>query len=85
MREDNSLFDALERCLARLPDSLRSVVEAYYYEGWSGDETATRLHLAPAAVRKRLQRARTLLKQCLEQYSDSPLSPSSDSPDPSPR
>ncbi|NLT71420.1 MAG: RNA polymerase sigma factor [Verrucomicrobiaceae bacterium] len=75
VREDNSLFDALEHCLARLPDSLRSVVEAYYYEGWSGDETATRLDLAPAAVRKRLQRARTLLKQCLEQQPGSPLSP----------
>lgn len=81
MQQDNSLFDALEQCLVRLPEKLRSVVEAYYYEGWSGDEIAARLHLAPAAVRKRLQRARTLLKQCLEMTSRLPVSP----PDPDDR
>lgn len=65
-RDGLSLFDALESCLARLPETLRSTVEAYYYEGRTGDETAARLDVAPAAVRKRLQRARILLKQCLE-------------------
>jgi hypothetical protein len=65
-RNETPLFDALENCLARLPDSLRETINAYYYEGRTGDEVATRLDVAPAAVRKRLQRARTLLKQCLE-------------------
>lgn len=74
VQQDNSLFDALEQCLTRLPENLRSVVEAYYYEGWSGDEVATRLHLSPAAVRKRLQRARIILKQCLELNSSTSLS-----------
>lgn len=63
---EHSLFDALEVCLGRLPATLREAVEAYYYEGRTGDETAEHLHVAPAAVRKRLQRARLLLKQCLE-------------------
>ena len=74
--EDNSMFDALEQCLSRLPDTLRAVVDAYYYEGRNGDEVADHLHVAPAAVRKRLQRARTLLKQCLESKSGQTQSPS---------
>lgn len=73
-KEGHTLFDALEQCLARLPETLRHTIEAYYYEGRSGDEVAARLHVAPAAVRKRLQRARVLLKQCLESNQpDSPL------------
>jgi len=73
---EGTLFDALERCLDRLPDGLRATVQAYYYEGRNGDEVAAHLQLAPAAVRKRLQRARTLLKQCLDQK----LGPSHPSP-----
>ena len=73
-RSWSPLFDALENCLARLPDSLRETINAYYYEGRTGDEVATRLDVAPAAVRKRLQRARTLLTQCLEtQHGPPPL------------
>jgi RNA polymerase sigma-70 factor (ECF subfamily) len=69
-RDGHCLFDALESCLARLPETLRATVEAYYYEGRTGDEVAIRLRVAPAAVRKRLQRARILLKQCLESKQD---------------
>jgi RNA polymerase sigma factor CnrH len=74
VQEDNSLFDALEQCLNRLPVNLREVVNAYYYEGRSGDEVAELLQVAPAAVRKRLQRARALLKQCLDLKSGQTLS-----------
>lgn len=66
LRNDTPLFEALEECLSRLPETLRKTVDAYYYEGRSGDEAALRLGVEPAAVRKRLQRARILLKQCLE-------------------
>ncbi|MBP6783784.1 MAG: RNA polymerase sigma factor [Verrucomicrobiales bacterium] len=66
IQEDSSLFDALEQCLERLPENLRTAITAYYYEGRNGDEVADLLQVAPAAVRKRLQRARTLLKQCLD-------------------
>ena len=76
--QDNSLFEALEDCLERLPETLRSTIKAYYYEGRSGDDVATVLHVASAAVRKRLQRARTLLKQCLD-LKQGNLSPSPDS------
>lgn len=74
VQEDNSLFDALEQCLDRLPENLRTVIDAFYYEGRSGDEVAELLQVAPAAVRKRLQRARTLLKQCLDSKSGQSLS-----------
>ena len=66
VQEDSTMFDALEQCLERLPDQLRAVVTGYYYDGRNGDEVADLLQIAPAAVRKRLQRARTLLKQCLD-------------------
>lgn len=64
--EESTLFDTLEQCLELLPRNLRKAVNAYYYEGRNGDEVADTLHVAPAAVRKRLQRARSLLKQCLD-------------------
>lgn len=66
LRED-TVFDALETCLEKLPETLRTAVASYYYEGRSGEEVAAQLAVAPAAIRKRLQRARVLLKQCLEQ------------------
>jgi RNA polymerase sigma-70 factor (ECF subfamily) len=74
-RQETPLFDALESCLARLPGPLRETINAYYYEGRTGDEVASRLDVAPAAIRKRLQRARILLKQCLETKQGPPPSP----------
>lgn len=62
----SAVFDALSRCLDRLPDNLKEAVHACYFEGRTGEEAAEVLGIAPAAVRKRLQRARTLLKQCLD-------------------
>ncbi len=72
--ESNSLFDSLDQGLKRLPDTLRDAVIAFYYEGRNGDEIAERLNIEPAAVRKRLQRARTILKQFLDQRIDSTTS-----------
>tara|TARA_R110000850_G_scaffold64695_13_gene145079 strand:- start:3188 stop:3754 length:567 start_codon:yes stop_codon:yes gene_type:complete len=61
------LFEALENCLLRLPENLSETVRSFYFDGLNGDEAAAQLSIAPAAVRKRLQRARRLLKQCLDQ------------------
>ncbi|MDA7921778.1 sigma-70 family RNA polymerase sigma factor [Verrucomicrobiales bacterium] len=79
INESNSLFDSLDQGLKRLPDTLRDAVIAYYYEGRNGDEIAERLDIAPAALRKRLQRARSILKQFLDQRLDSPPSSEQDS------
>ncbi|MDF1810683.1 MAG: sigma-70 family RNA polymerase sigma factor [Verrucomicrobiales bacterium] len=62
----STVFDALEACLERLPQSLRDAVQAFYYDSLSGEEVSESLGVAPAAVRKRLQRARTLLKECVD-------------------
>lgn len=62
----SSLFDALKQCLDRLPENLSQAVHVSYYEGRTSDEAAEVLGIAPAAVRKRLQRARDMLKQCLD-------------------
>ena len=68
----SSVFDALEICLDRLPETLRETVDAFYYMGLSGDEAALRLGVAPAAIRKRLQRARAMLKDCVNAKLSSP-------------
>lgn len=64
--ESSTLFDALEIGLDRLPENLRETVKAFYYEGRSGEEVSEILQIEPAAVRKRLQRARVLLKEFLD-------------------
>ncbi len=63
---NSNVFEALELCLERLPENLREAIQAFYYEGQSGDEASESLGVAPAAIRKRLQRARTLLKECVD-------------------
>ncbi len=68
------LFESLRDCLHRLPDNLSEAIQACYFEGRTGEEAAALLGIAPAAVRKRLQRARVLLKDCLDQKL--PTSPS---------
>ena len=67
---NSSIFEALEACLHRLPGNLRETIQSCYFEGRSGDEASDQLNISPAAVRKRLQRARTLLKQCLDHKLD---------------
>lgn len=63
---ESTVFDYLDQCLERLPDTLCATIAAFYYEGRSGEEAADHLGIAPAAIRKRLQRARVLLKQCID-------------------
>ena len=65
-RDQNPVFSALELCLDRLPDPLRQAVDAYYYKHEHGDEAAAELGASPAALRKRLQRARQMLRDCLD-------------------
>lgn len=73
--ESSTIFDTLDEGLKRLPESLREAVIAFYYEGRNGEEVAELLDIDPAAVRKRLQRARVFLKHFLDQRAD-PTNPS---------
>jgi len=56
----------LEGCLKKLPETLSLAVQTFYYEGHSGEEAAEALDLNSATLRKRLERARTGLRECLQ-------------------
>ncbi len=63
---NRTVFDALSSCLERLPENLRETVNEFYYNDQNGEEVAEALGVSPAAIRKRLQRARELLKACVD-------------------
>jgi RNA polymerase sigma-70 factor (ECF subfamily) len=60
-----SLRAALERAIATLSSSYRAVVILRDVEGLSAEETAAALGLSVPAVKSRLHRGRTLLRQAL--------------------
>ena len=62
---DSELFDRLDNCRQKLPADLRSAIDATYEEGRTSKEAAEVLDTTPSALRKRLERARTALRQCL--------------------
>jgi RNA polymerase sigma factor (sigma-70 family) len=68
--EENTMFEALEQCIEKLPGNLVEAVRSYYFESLSGDEVSAKLNISPAAARKRLERARILLRQCLDRQID---------------
>jgi RNA polymerase sigma-70 factor (ECF subfamily) len=52
-------------CLAKLPDSMRNSIELVYARGMLIASVATALGSSEEAVKKRVQRGRQLLAQCL--------------------
>lgn len=64
--EDKALFDTV----MALPSKYRIVVHLHYYEGYTGAEIAKMVGITPSAVSMRLHRARTMLRNALqeEQY-----------------
>ena len=50
-----------------LKEKLRNAVYLYYYEEYSTEEIASILKISNAAVRKRLERGRVLLKDKLQE------------------
>ena len=60
------LLGRLADCRSKLPEVLSEAVDAYYDEDLEGDVAATALGIPPATFRKRLERARIALRQCLE-------------------
>lgn len=59
------IFATVENCLSRLPDNLQDSVQAFYFENKDGAEAASSLNISPANLRKRLERARSLLHDCI--------------------
>jgi RNA polymerase sigma factor (sigma-70 family) len=58
-------LDALRDCLSDLPLQYRTAIEMRYREGLKPAEITSLLQLNAETVKKRLQRARTLLLDCL--------------------
>lgn len=57
--------DTLLSCLQRLTNRLRIVVEMLYARGMSSGQVATALDESESTIRKRAQRARTQLYDCM--------------------
>ena len=65
--ETNDLMEAL----FSIPEKLRIVIHLYYYEDYQCDEIAKIVDISQEAVRKRLSRAREMLKKKLsEEWKD---------------
>lgn len=60
-------LDALEGCLKKLPERMRSLFEARYAQGLRVDKLAVTCGLAPNAVAASLYRIRQLLRACVEE------------------
>jgi RNA polymerase sigma-70 factor (ECF subfamily) len=56
----------VEGCFRSLPDTLREPCRLYYYEDNDTNRIAETLRISAEAVRKRLERARDLIKTCIE-------------------
>ncbi len=61
------IFDRLASCRERLPESFAECISACYDEKLTTDEAAIRLGINGSTLRKRLERARTALRLCLQQ------------------
>ncbi len=64
--EQNERTDALQHAIAQLPDYQRAMVVLYHTEGLSYEEIAEVLTLPIGTVKSRLNRARLLLRQILQ-------------------
>lgn len=65
------IYEIVEGCVARLPAKFRDAVRQFYFEKVTGDEAASALAISPANLRKRLERARALLHECIAGKLDS--------------
>ncbi len=61
---------AIADCIAGMPPLYRDVLELTAYYGFTAKEAAKLLNISPAACRKRLERARSILREFLEEGED---------------
>ena len=64
---------ALDRCMERLPEPLHRSVRLFYENECSTEEIAEQMQTTREAIKKRLQRARTMLAECLRRCGLFPL------------
>ena len=58
--------EVLEQCIGKLPENFRKTIELHYKEEHKTEEIATLMEASREAVKKRLQRARAMLAECLK-------------------
>jgi RNA polymerase sigma factor (sigma-70 family) len=66
-----AVFAALKECRDKLPAPFAEAVDHFYYGGLSGEEAARELGIQAGTLRKRLERARQALRECLERTEES--------------
>lgn len=59
-------WPALRDCLTRLPDAMRDPIDLVYRDGRRVEDMATLVGIGVEAAKKRLQRARLRLAECLK-------------------
>ena len=62
---DQTMFAAMHKCLGKLPGLLNQTVNLFYLQRLSGAQVAERVGADEATIRKRLQRARVSLADCI--------------------
>ncbi len=62
---ESPYLDRLEFCLQRLPVPFHRAIQECYFRGLNSREAASELQVSDASLRKRLERARRKLYQCL--------------------
>lgn len=67
--DDSDLFGRLAECRGKLPPPMAAALQATYDEGRTSEEAAELLSTTAAALRKRLERARAALRDCLSRNS----------------
>jgi RNA polymerase sigma-70 factor (ECF subfamily) len=60
------LFESLDDCLRRLPAPMLEAVQRFYYQDDSCEQIAATAGIDTPTLRKRLQRARAALRDCLD-------------------
>jgi RNA polymerase sigma-70 factor len=76
----NDKVAALDSCMERLSEPLRRSVELFYRDSWKTEEIAARMSTSREAIKKRLQRARDLLAECLHRKGVFQWSPTETNP-----
>lgn len=61
-------FRVVEQCFDQLPDTLKTVCRMHYFENRKAREIADRQGLSLSAVLKRLERARTAIRDCVRKH-----------------
>ena len=65
-RESGSgIFEIIHGCIGKLPGNYKQAVRTFYFEDHEGEAAAESRGISPATLRKRLQRARALLHDCI--------------------